>query len=119
MANVLLVDDDPDVLTMVSLALELEGHRVIPAVTRAQANEVIAKGEPDIVVTDSMLRGGNGDDVAKAADRAGLPVIIISGEPERVKRHEIGDRPFLSKPFEPQLLVATIQMLLRKPRPAS
>ena len=119
MANVLLVDDDPDVLSMVTLFLEIEGYRVMPAVTRAQANEILAQGGADIVITDSMLRGGNGDDVAKHADRAGVPVIIVSGEPERVKRHEIGDRPFLSKPFEPQLLLTMVQMLLRKPRPTS
>lgn len=119
MANVLLVDDDPDVLAMVTMFLEIEGYQVMPAITRAQANEIIAQGGADIVVTDSMLRGGNGDDVAKHADRAGVPVIIISGEPARVKRHEIGERPFLSKPFEPQLLLTMIQMLLRKPKPTA
>lgn len=117
MVQVLFVDDDPDVLELVTLRLELEGHKVIPAVSRAAANEQIAKGGIDIVVTDSMLRGGNGDDVAKTAQRAGLPVIIVSGEPERVKRHEIGDIPFLSKPFEPGLLMAMISMLAKPKTP--
>ena len=112
MPIVLLVDDDPEVLAVVRMTLEVEGHAVVSAPSRAAAHKAMAKGGIDIVVTDSMLRGGNGDDVAKAAQRAGLPVIIVSGEPERVKRHEIGRIPFLAKPFHPSELAALITQLL-------
>jgi len=115
MPTILLVDDDPEVLAVVRMTLEVEGHAIVSAASRAAAHEAMASGGIDIVVTDSMLRGGNGDDVAKAAARAGLPVIIMSGKPERVKRHEIGTLPFLAKPFRPGALLALVADLLRTP----
>lgn len=117
MPHVLLVDDHPELLVTVAEALRSLGLTVTEAESRAQANATLEAGGIDVVVTDSVLRGGNGDDVAKAAQRAGVPVIVMSGEPRRTKDHEVGDLPFIAKPFYAANLVDLINgVLTPKPR---
>src|SRR5258708_25869605 len=97
--EILLVEDDPDLLSLLTEVLEDEGYRVSGASRRQQARAALRKGNVDLLIADSVLRGGNGDDVAKAAGRRGLPIIMMSGEPERIARLSGGPLPFLQKPF--------------------
>lgn len=112
MIHILLVDDDPELLWMIREVLTIEGYRVTTALSRLQAGEAIRRGHIDIVVTDDALRGGNGNDVAKAAQQNQIPVIVMSAEAGRVKRPDIGDLPFLGKPFAPAQLLEMITTLL-------
>src|SRR3981189_2404023 len=97
--HILLVEDDPDLLSLLTEVLEDEGYRVSGASARHRARAALRKGEVGLLIADSVLRGGNGDDVAKAAGRRGLPIIMMSGEPERIARLSGGPLPFLQKPF--------------------
>ncbi len=110
--HILLVEDDPDLLSLLTEVLEDEGYRVSGASHRQQARAALRKGDIDLLIADSVLRGGNGDDVAKAASRRGLPIIMMSGEPERIARLSGGPLPFLPKPFRAAALLRLVRQLL-------
>ena len=110
--HILLVEDDPDLVTVLTEVLEQEGYRVSTAMRRPQARALLRKGDVDLIVADSALRGGNGDDVAKAAVQRGLPVIMMSGAPDRIARLTGGPMPFLQKPFRAAVLVRLIAQML-------
>ena len=110
--HILLVEDDPDLLSLLTEVLEDEGYRVRGASRRQEARAALRKGDDDLLIADSVLRGGNGDDVAKAAGRRGLPIIMMSGEPERIARLSGGPLPFLQKPFRAAVLLRLVRQLL-------
>jgi DNA-binding response OmpR family regulator len=110
--HILLVEDDPELLMVLSQVLEAEGYRVSTAPRRRQALAVMRKGAVDLIVADSVLRGGNGNDIANRAGTAGVPVILMSGEPERIARLQDGLHPFLAKPFRAAELLGLIAELL-------
>ena len=110
--HILLVEDDPDLLSLLTEVLEDEGYRVSGASRRQQARAALRKGDVDLLIADSVLRGGNGDDVAKAAGQRGLPIIMMSGEPERIAWLSGGPLPFLPKPFRAAALLRLVRQLL-------
>ena len=110
--HILLVEDDPDLLSLLTEVLEDEGYRVSAASRRQEARAALRKGNIDLLIADSVLRGGNGDDVAKAAGRRGLPIIMMSGEPDRIARLSGGPLPFLPKPFRAAALLQLVKQLL-------
>jgi len=110
--HILLVEDDPDLVTVLVQVLEQQGYRVSAARQRSDARALLRKGDVDLIVADSVLRGGNGDDVAKAAARQGVPVIMISGEPGRIAHYSGGTAPFLAKPFRAAALLQLVAKLL-------
>jgi PAS domain S-box-containing protein len=109
--TILVVEDEPDVRTIVRRQLESLGHRVLVAEAATEALLLIqGPGAPDVLLTDVVLKTGmNGIDLAQAARaaRPGLPVIFMSGYtavPEAQERIRETGAPFLSKPFTtPQL----------------
>jgi DNA-binding response OmpR family regulator len=110
--HILLVEDDPDLVSILVQVLEEAGYRVSAASRRAEARALLRRGGIDLIVADSVLRGGNGDDVAQAAGRRHLPVIMISGEPDRIARLADGAAPFLQKPFRATALTELVARLL-------
>src|SRR2546421_11865600 len=96
--HILLVEDDPDLLSLLTEVLEDEGYRVSGASRRQQARAALRKGDVDLLIADSVLRGGNGDDVAKAAGPRRLPLINVSRRPEPSPRPSGGPRPVPPKP---------------------
>ncbi len=110
--HILLVEDDPDLVSILVQVLEEAGYRVSAATRRTDARAVLRQGGIDLIVADSVLRGGNGDDIAKAAGRRKLPVIMISGEPDRIARLADGPTPFLQKPFRAAALIELVAKLL-------
>ena len=109
--TILVVEDEPDVRTIVRRQLESLGHRVLVAEAATEALLLVqGPGAPDVVLTDVVLKSGmNGIDLAQAARamRPGLPVIFMSGYtavPEAQQRIRDTGAPLLSKPFTtPQL----------------
>ncbi len=109
--TILVVEDEPDVRTIVRRQLESLGHRVLVAEAATEALLLIqGPGAPDVLLTDVVLKVGiNGIDLAQAARdaRPGLPVIFMSGYtavPEAQQRIRDTGAPLLSKPFTtPQL----------------
>jgi len=122
-ATVLVVDDDPILLTVVTHKLTSCGYRVITAADGAIGLSQARAKKPDIIVLDMMMPTLDGRQVLNAlqADSAlaSVPVIVLTsrrGEHDVIDALQHGD--YLAKPFSPDELVARIARLITKPQPA-
>jgi DNA-binding response OmpR family regulator len=109
---ILVVDDDPAVLRMISRALQDEGLRVIAAANGRLAVERARLQPPDLVVLDMSLPLLGGADVAaelRATFGERLPILLITadGRPAE-KARRLGAYAYLSKPFDVDEFVATV-----------
>lgn len=114
MAKILIVDDEPTLLTLLTRFLERQGHQVT-ACDSAQAalREFTARShEYSLVISDLTLDGLTGEDLIEQlrAIKPGLPALIASGYPHEPRIPGVG---FLQKPFMPQALGQAIDRLLK------
>jgi len=120
--TVAVLDDEPDILELVSLHLERAGfdvlgfHEAAPLVLLLQEGEV-----PDLLVLDLMLPDMHGTEVCRLIRSdpatAGLPIIMLTAladEPERIAGLETGADDYVTKPFSPRELVARVKAVLRR-----
>lgn len=117
--KVLVVDDDPDILKVVSAFLELENFKVLTAQTLTEAKQIFESESPDLIILDIMLPDGYGLDWLKEIKNfySTTPVILLTAKgsvSDKVIGFELGADDYLAKPFEPLELVARIKALLRK-----
>ena len=117
-ARILVVDDDPQLRSLLLLVLEGEGYKVILASDAPSAVKEIEAATADLVVLDVSLGADDGRMVlARIRDLGDLPVILISGKgdtADRVLGLRLGADDFLSKPFSPVELVARVETVLRR-----
>jgi len=116
--RVLVADDDPVILRLIEVNLGLEGFEVE---TATGGEDVIAKAgqvEPDVILLDVMMPGVTGWEAAarlKADDAtAHIPLVFLSArtqDEDKRKGEELGVAAYVSKPFDPIELVATIRRL--------
>jgi DNA-binding response OmpR family regulator len=118
--TVVVVDDEPPLVELVTRYLEREGYRVHAAHDGHAALEVIARTDPDVVVLDLMLPGIDGLEVARRVRRDRDPYIVMltarTDEVDRIVGLRVGADDYVTKPFSPNELVARIQAMLRRPR---
>lgn len=105
MARILLVDDEPDILLMLRMSFEDEGHEVVMAADGRMGLERLAEHRPDVVVLDMMMPVIDGWGVLQAMQVEGdeTPVIIVSAksDPKDCKRAlELGAVEYVTKPFD-------------------
>lgn len=124
--RILVVEDDPDIASLVTRYLVKAGFAVDVQGSGRGALDAIRAAAPDLVVLDLMLPQMDGLDVCRtlrANDRtADLPIIIVTAraeETERIAGLEIGADDYLAKPFSPNELVARVRALLRRARRAA
>ena len=117
-ARILVVDDDPQLRSLLLLVLEGEGYQVTLAPDAPSAVKEIEAGTSDLVVLDVSLGADDGRMVlARIRDMGDLPVILISGKgdtADRVLGLRLGADDFLAKPFSPVELVARVETVLRR-----
>ncbi|MGI9176092.1 MAG: response regulator transcription factor [Rhodothermales bacterium] len=118
--NILVVDDEEDVVEVVSHFLEQEGYQVQAAYDGEEALEK-ATPETDLVVLDIMLPGLDGYEVCKRlrsrADTEQIPIIFLSAkieEEDQVKGLMMGGDDYLTKPVSPQVILAHVKAVLRR-----
>ncbi|MFC0673966.1 response regulator transcription factor [Brachybacterium hainanense] len=118
MAHILVVDDDPDILELVTLKLRSAGHSVTAAASGELARDALA-AHPDIelAVVDLMLPGMTGTDLVRAlrAEGSTLRVLMLtarSQERDLVSGFSAGVDDYLTKPFSPRELAVRVQALL-------
>lgn len=119
MAKVLIADDEPDVLLIVSERLRRSGHDVEYAPDGDQAIEKSKNNAYDLFIFDIRMPGHTGYEVCeyvKRSEKNGkTPVLLISAFPEEKSRwRESKADAFLAKPFETGHLMATVENLLSK-----
>lgn len=120
-ANILIVDDDPEIRRLLSRYLVEQGFRIATAGSRSQCEAMLADGRFDLMVLDVMLPDGSGLDVCRqvrARDSA-ICIILVTALKEEVDRIiglELGADDYLGKPFSPRELVARMRAVLRRAR---
>ena len=122
-AFLLIVEDDPNVLELVSNTLLLAGYHVHSAITRTEVFSKLESGMCQAMVLDLGLPGDDGIQIARAVrERSAVPILMLTGRRgihERVKGLEAGADDYLLKPFAPEELVARVRAVLRRaPKPA-
>jgi two-component system phosphate regulon response regulator PhoB len=117
-SSVLVVDDDPEVRTVVAWQLEADGFAVRDAPDAASALEMVAEPGIDLIVLDLSLPDADGLDALRAIHRMRpLPIIILTGrgaEADRIRGLDLGADDYVVKPFSPRELSSRIRSVLRR-----
>jgi two-component system phosphate regulon response regulator PhoB len=119
--TILVADDEPDVLSLVSLHLQRAGFEVLRAEDGEQALKLARAEEPALVVLDLMMPKLSGLEVAKllkqSPQTARIPVLMLtakSDEVDRIVGLEVGADDYVTKPFSPREVVLRVQSILRR-----
>ncbi|NKD77258.1 phosphate regulon transcriptional regulatory protein PhoB [Haematospirillum sp. H1815] len=123
--RIMIVEDEPSLVTMLRYNLEKEGYAVDEAYDGEQAVTAIRTGLPDLVLLDWMLPGLSGLEVCRRLRRrpetAHIPVIMITArgeEADKIRGLDTGADDYLTKPFSVPELLARTKALLRRAQPA-
>ena len=116
--KVLVVDDDVDLLDLVTYALRREGFTVIPAIDGIQALHYWENEQPDIVLLDGNLPKLNGFEVCRRIrQESEIPIIMLSArddEEDVIRGLHLGADDYVTKPFSAKQLVARMKAVLRR-----
>ncbi len=119
--RVLLIDDDAQVLKLMSVNFELDGYNVVSASSGEEALDIVASAKPDVVVCDVMMPGMDGLEVVRRlrADPTTehLPVVVVSAKAQRSDVSDgrfAGADEYVVKPFDPQDLLDAVERLLKR-----
>ena len=120
--KVLLIDDDKDLLQLIAMRLTAAGYAVTAVESGEQALASLAVARPQVVVTDLRMQGMDGMALFDAIhrDSPSLPVVILTAHgtiPEAVAATRRGVFSFLTKPFEPKVLLDTVAEAMRLSSP--
>src|SRR5438270_6133832 len=123
-SKVLLVDDDKDLLQLIAMRLSAAGYAVTAVESGEAALAALAVTRPQVVVTDLRMQGMDGMGLFEAVhrDSPSLPVVILTAHgtiPEAVTATRRGVYSFLTKPFEPKVLLDTVAEAMRLSSPGS
>src|SRR6266496_524020 len=118
MPTIALVDDDRNILTSVSIALEAEGYRVMTYSDGVSALDGFKTSPPDVAVLDiKMPRMDGMEMLRRLRQKSDMPVIFLTSKDEEIDELfglKMGADDFIRKPFSQRLLVERIKTLLRR-----
>ncbi|HEY1017304.1 MAG TPA: response regulator transcription factor [Herpetosiphonaceae bacterium] len=121
MATILVVDDDPSILSVVSRGLRFEGYTVQVAETGLAALQQVRLAPPDLIVLDVMLPELDGLEVCRRLRRGlSTPILMLTARdavPDRIAGLDSGADDYLVKPFDFDEFLARIRALLRRITP--
>ncbi|MEO1022315.1 MAG: response regulator transcription factor [Bacteroidota bacterium] len=117
--NILVVEDDPSVRTLVKAVLEHNGNSVELAETANDGELMATSKEYEMIILDLGLPDGDGYEVCKSIRDKNIttPVLILSGEQEtdvKVKCLKVGADDYLTKPFNTEELLARLEAIKRR-----
>ena len=119
MHKVLIVDDETNIRNILDFSLHAEGFEAIGATTGDEAFSLAVSEQPDLVILDVMMPGTSGIETCRRlkADRRTrhLPVILLTartGSEDRAAGEAAGADAYITKPFSPHKVVATVEELL-------
>lgn len=123
--TIMVVDDNPDIITIVRTILEGKGYKVMSAYSGAELLSSLEKDKPDLVVLDIMMPQMDGLEVLtrlKAApDTASIPVILLTAKVQYedvLGGYKLGADYYITKPFTSTQLINGINLLLGEAKPA-
>jgi len=122
--RVLVVDDEPNLVEVVTMALRFQGFTVASAASGHEALAAVASFKPHLIVLDVMLPDMEGFEVASrlGAQRAGVPIIFLTARDateDKVRGLSGGGDDYMTKPFSLEELIARIRTILRRTGQAS
>lgn len=119
--KILIADDDPHILEVVTFALEKASMTTCTASDGKQAIEAFQSAHPDLIVLDVNMPEMDGLDVCKEIRKTSdVPILFLSSRDEEIDRIlglEIGGDDYLTKPFSPRELVARVKAILKRSSP--
>jgi two-component system OmpR family response regulator len=117
--RILVVDDEPNIVDVVSMALRYQGFAVAAAANGREAIAQVAAFRPHLMLLDVMLPDMEGFEVAErlGAQRADVPIIFLTARdatPDKIRGLTAGGDDYVTKPFSLEELVARIRAILRR-----
>ena len=119
-ARILVVDDDPVILRLIEVNLDLEGFEVETADRGEDAITRARDSSPDLIILDLMMPEMSGWEIAERlqedAKTKGIPIVFLSArtqDEDRRRGEELGVAGYVTKPFDPADLVSTIRKLTK------
>jgi DNA-binding response OmpR family regulator len=115
--NILVLDDDPDIGTMIKMMLEYKGYSVTVSDRAEKMGDILHDNRVDLIIMDMLLSGTNGTDLCvelkQNKSTSHIPIMMISAHPNA---REIclgaGADEFISKPFDMQDILSKIGKLV-------
>ena len=119
MTTVLVVDDEPSLVTLLTYNLKKSGFDVVSATDGPSAITTLAEQPIDIMLLDVMLPGKSGVEVTRElrAEKNRIPIIMLTALDEEVDKIlglEIGADDYVTKPFSPREVIARVRAVLRR-----
>jgi len=117
--RILVVDDEPNIVDVVSMALRFQGFAIESAGNGTDAVAAVSAFKPDLIVLDVMLPDMDGFEVARrlGAQQARVPIIFLTARDateDKVRGLSIGGDDYVTKPFSLEELVARVRSILRR-----
>lgn len=123
--KILVADDEPHILRVVKDKLANAGFTVVTASNGEEALEAARREKPALILLDVMMPKMNGFDVCRAlraeAEFKGVPILLLTARGQEIDRHmglEAGASEYITKPFSPRELLATVQAQLEAAKTA-
>src|SRR5438552_17424663 len=120
-AHVLVVDDDPRMLSMMRRVLEVDGYSVATADGGDTALDIVRAEPVDLLILDVMMPGADGFEICRTVRReSGVPILMLTARDESVDKItglDCGADDYVVKPFNPDELMARVRALLRRVPP--
>ncbi len=121
MSKILVVDDEPSIVDVLTYNLTKAGHQPLVARDGERALALASAERPDLVILDLMLPGIDGLEVCRTLRKGGdLPIIMLTAKDEEIDRVvglEMGADDYVVKPFSVRELMARIKAVLRRAQP--
>lgn len=119
--KILVVDDEQDIVDLISYNLSKEGYKVFTALNGNAAVELAEKNRPDLVILDVMMPGMDGFEVCRTLRQspttAAAAIVFLtakSGEIDQILGLELGADDYIQKPVSPRVLLARVKTILRR-----
>ena len=118
MYNILVCDDDKEIVKAIEIYLAKEGYNVFKAYDGNECLEILQKNKVQLVILDIMMPKKDGiETINEIREKYLIPVIMLSAKSEdedKIKGLDMGADDYVTKPFNPQELIARVNSLLRR-----
>ncbi|PKR86206.1 response regulator transcription factor [Heyndrickxia camelliae] len=119
MAKILVVDDEPSIVTLLKFNLEQAGFTVITSLNGKEGYAIASQESLDLIVLDLMLPEMDGMEICKSLrqEKINTPILMLTAkddELDKILGLELGADDYLTKPFSPREVVARVKAILRR-----
>jgi len=115
--RIMAVDDEPDTVDLITLVLENEGYKVLPAYSGRDALEMLKDTKPDLILLDIMMEDIDGwgvyESIRKNEETKDIPVVMLTAKAQSIDKmiglHVVGVDEYITKPFGHRELIDGIK----------